>query len=313
MDKKILVGYDGSEPSLRAIDYVGFMFQGRSDVHINVLYLMNPLPSIPEEPDIGMRKKLVQQKERLEKERKEQAEESLERARKSLIKKNIDPANISTETEFQVMGKAGDLLQKAEKESSYDAIAVGRRGLGAFSKMFLGSVSIELVQMEKNIPVIVVGGVQESKKVLVAVDDSRNSLQAVDYVSFILGSDWEVEFTLFSAVPSLKSVLGDGVSCEISDLENCYLTEEERKMNRFFQKAEEIFNKAGVSSSRIKTKIKRKSFNIAKDIQKEAISGNYGSIILGRRGKSGLKSLVMGRVSLKTLALIEDRAIWIVG
>ncbi len=313
MEKRVLVGFDGSERSLRAVDYAGYMFHGRTDIHITVLYLMNSLPPIPSEPDMRLRKKLHQQKERLEKDRKKQAKKLLERARESLLRKNVPEERFEVRAEFQKRVKAKDLLTIAEKGNAYDIVIVGRRGLGAFSKMFIGSVSIELVQMQKEIPVGVVGNVVESRKVLIAVDDSDNSLQAVDYASFILGNDPEVEFTLFSALPSIQALVGNGITCEIGDLDQCYTSSEEREMNEFFRKAEKVFKEAGVEGSRIKTKIKSKSFNVAKDIYEEATTGGYGTVVLGRKGKAGIKSIVMGSVSLKSLALIEDRAVWIVG
>ena len=313
MQNKILVGFDGSESSMKAIDYVGFLFQGRTDVLINILHLMNPLPEIPEESDLSLRKKLNEQKERLEKERKVKAQEMLTRAKEVLLRKNFSEENVIIETDFRVIGKARDLLQKAEKESAYDVVAVGRRGLGMFSKMVMGSVSTEIVQLDKTIPVMVVGGLVPSKKVLISVDDSRNSLRAVDYASFILGKDWDIDFTLFSALPTIENVLGEDLTCQIDALDECYLADEEKRMNDFFAKAKEVFQKAGVSSSRVKTKLKKKSRNVANDIRDEVINGNYGTVILGRGGQSGLKSFFMGSVSLKTLALIEDRGLWIVG
>ena len=313
MEKRILIGFDGSERSLRAVDYVGFMFKDREDVLIEVLYLMSPLPPIPKEPNISLRRKLYQQKERLEKERRKKAEEILERAKDVLIRKGIPEARISVESEFRKVGKARDLLTRAEKGHSFDAVVVGRRGLGTITKMFAGSVSIELVEMPKEIPVVVVGNLVEKKKVLIAVDDSENSMRAVDYASFILGNDPEVEFTLFSALPSIQSILGEGISCEIDALEECYQSDEEREMNEFFGRASEVFAKAGVPRERVKTKIKKKSFNVAKDIFEEARKGGYGTVVLGRKGKTGIKSIVIGSVSLKSLALIEDRAVWIVG
>ena len=313
MEKRILVGFDGSERSMRAVDYVGFMFQNRKDIHLTILYLMNPLPALPKEQDISLRHKLHQQKERLEKERKERAGAAFKRAKEVLIRKNIPEDRFTVKAEFQKLGKARDLLNIAEKGNSFDAVVVGRRGLGAFTKMFAGSVSIELVRMQKEIPAVVVGNVIESKKVLIAMDDSENSLRAVDYASFILGNDPEVEFTLFSALPSLKTMLGEGISCEINELEKCYQSDEERQMNESFARAEKIFSDAGVEYARIKTKIKKKSFNIAKDIYEEAKRGGCGTVVLGRKGRTGLKGIVMGSVSLKSLALIEDRAVWIVG
>ncbi len=313
MEKRILVGFDGSERSLRAIDYVGFMFHERKDVYISVLYLMTPLPPLPEEKDIFLRRKLHQQKERLEKERREKAQGILKRAKDVLVRKGIPENRFSVETEFQRQGKARDLLSMAEKGHSFDAVIVGRRGLGTFSKMFAGSVSIELVEMQKEIPVVVVGDVIESKKVLIAVDDSENSLRAVDYVSFILGDDPEVEFTLFSALPSIQTLLGEGITCNIDALDECYQSDEEKEMNGFFEKAKDVFTKAGVTRDRLRTKIKKKSFNVSKDISEEVLRGGYGTVVLGRKGKSGLKSIVIGSVSLKTLASIEDRAVWIVG
>jgi nucleotide-binding universal stress UspA family protein len=69
---------------------------------------------------------------------------------------------------------------------------------------------------------------------------------------------------------------------------------------------------AGLSESRIRTKIVEGSRSAANDILEEARSNDYGTIVQGRRGLSGVKEFFMGSVSTKVLQNISAMALWIV-
>jgi nucleotide-binding universal stress UspA family protein len=50
----------------------------------------------------------------------------------------------------------------------------------------------------------------------------------------------------------------------------------------------------------------------AEAIVKEAREGDYGTIVLGRRGLSKVQEFLLGRVSNKVINIIRRRALWIV-
>jgi nucleotide-binding universal stress UspA family protein len=70
-------------------------------------------------------------------------------------------------------------------------------------------------------------------------------------------------------------------------------------------KAKDLLLKAGFKKEKITLKVQAKKKGIARDIVAEAESG-YDTIVMGRRGLSGIKEFVMGSVSQKVLHSIKD-------
>lgn len=69
---------------------------------------------------------------------------------------------------------------------------------------------------------------------------------------------------------------------------------------------------AGVNASRISVKHTLQSRTRAGDILKEAKEGNYGTIVMGRRGLSKVHEFFLGRVTTKVLHRAAGFALWIV-
>jgi nucleotide-binding universal stress UspA family protein len=54
------------------------------------------------------------------------------------------------------------------------------------------------------------------------------------------------------------------------------------------------------------------SGSVASDILQEARASGCGSVVLGRRGLTGLKEFIMGSVTAKVLQASTGLAVWIV-
>lgn len=152
-------------------------------------------------------------------------------------------------------------------------------------------------------------------KVLVALDDSENAARAVDYVSKNFSPDHEV--TLLSVMPDTQML------CNINSPEltpyfwsqrNVFCSLEDKKkelMQAAADRAKEVLLKAGFKKEKVTVKVQAKKKGIARDIVAEAESG-FDTIVMGRRGLSGIKEFVMGSVSQKVLHSIKDLSIVIV-
>ncbi|MGD8436046.1 MAG: universal stress protein, partial [Syntrophobacterales bacterium] len=80
----------------------------------------------------------------------------------------------------------------------------------------------------------------------------------------------------------------------------------------YMKKANEMLLEAGIPEAQIKTKVVDGSRDAASDILKEAKSNDYGTVVLGRRGHSGVKEFFMGSVTSKVLQDFAGRAVWLV-
>ncbi|NVM22616.1 MAG: universal stress protein [Desulfobacterales bacterium] len=154
-----------------------------------------------------------------------------------------------------------------------------------------------------------------SKKILIALDNSKNSLKAVKYVASSLRPTATV--TMFSVLPEAMA------ACELggpshplleANIETfCTIDEaKESAVQGFMEEAKKVLVKAGFPSKDVYIKVRKKKAGIARHILKEAQAGKYDTLVMGRRGLSGIKEFVFGSVSNKVLHLAKNFSIIIV-
>ena len=175
----------------------------------------------------------------------------------------------------------------------------------------MGEVSSKLLEYCRVCPVWIVEGKVKSNRVMIAIDSSDNALRAVDHTGFILaGTDNPV--TLFHTMRHLRRFVPQEILEEAPELEELWKTKAGKDIEPFMKKAKEILLKAGLNASQITTKVVDGSRSAANDIVEEARNKDYGTIVMGRRGLSGMKEFFMGSVSAKVLQNSAGMAVWIV-
>jgi nucleotide-binding universal stress UspA family protein len=307
--KKLLIAVDGSAQSLNAVRYVAENF-APVKLQVNLMYVM---PTAPEtfwdlEKDaffmLMMKSKYAQWK----REAKKGAKGFLDDARNVLVKANVHEQQVGVILRERKVGIARDIIEESKK--GYDAVVLGRRGSSKLEDIFLGSLSHKIVERIANTPIWVIGGGIRSNKMLLAVDDSENSRKAVEYVgTFACGT--EVELGLYYVVRSFGLGFLEDFSMREEVIED-FVEEAESNVQRMFRSYRERLEKAGVAPARISTKHTLQSLSRSVDIIREAKDGDYGTIVMGRRGLSKVHEFLMGRVTNKVLSRAEGFAIWIV-
>jgi len=153
-------------------------------------------------------------------------------------------------------------------------------------------------------------------KILVAVDESKSSLKAIRYVAETMKC--EMEITLLSILPDATAACGlDSPSLVPLFKENreafCSIEDAKREhVHTFINQARQALVMAGFSPKNVKLKMRKKKKGIAQDIMKEARDGGYDTIVIGRRGLSGIKEFLMGSVSNKVVHSAEEMAVIVV-
>ncbi len=142
------------------------------------------------------------------------------------------------------------------------------------------------------------------QKVLIAFDDSENAMRAAQFVAEAYKPEHEI--TLFSVVPDAAAVC-DMNSPELTPYflaqRDTFCTMEDMKKDLLIQasqKAKDLLVEAGLDESKITIKIEAKKEGIARDIVTEARSG-YDTVVMGKRGISGIKDFLLGSISQKVL------------
>jgi nucleotide-binding universal stress UspA family protein len=305
-----LIAVDGSQQSHEAVSYVALNLRP-TDLRVNLMYI---IPSVPEPLGDFERAGFFKKKMRTrhgEWERSEQktAQEFLHKTRNLLLRANFREDDVRVILQKRQVGIARDIITEGSR--SYDAVVVGRRGLSKLGDIFLGSVSYKIVQGIENTPVWVVGGDIRSKKMLLAVDGSENSRKALDYAAAFAAAN-DAEVTLFSVVREFRLDFLDVSTPRGAEIEMRIVEELERDVQGMFSSYKRRLERSGVNRDLISRKYTLQSRTRAGDILKEAKEGNYGTIVMGRRGLSKVHEFFLGRVTTKVLHRAADFALWIV-
>lgn len=148
------------------------------------------------------------------------------------------------------------------------------------------------------------------QKILIALDGSEDTSKIIKYVSDIIHDDDEV--TLYSVVPMISA------ACDMTDPsltfffnENkaafCALEDEKKKLlKKTMEDIRATLLKAGILKETIHIKIETQEKNIAIQILDKAKDGHFQTIVIGKRGLSRIKELIMGSVSHKVVQLARE-------
>jgi nucleotide-binding universal stress UspA family protein len=144
-----------------------------------------------------------------------------------------------------------------------------------------------------------------AKKILIAFDESANSMRAVDFVSNHFAPDAEV--TLMNVLLDTQA-LCDMESPELTPYfkseQSAFCTLEDKKkevVSQAMQEARRCLVNCGFAADKVQTKTVVREKGVARDIIKEAQSGGYSLVVLGKEGLSGIKEFFLGSVSQKII------------
>lgn len=152
------------------------------------------------------------------------------------------------------------------------------------------------------------------KKALIAVDGSRNSRRAVEYAASVLprlgGCDAHL-LALAATIAEESDELDSGAAEP-----ELHGDEDHRRefdlLRVALEEASELLRKAGVPAERIQSRIRAMHISKAQDIVDEARAEGCDTIILGRRGSSRIRALLLGSVSAEVLHKSSGLTVWIV-
>jgi len=193
-------------------------------------------------------------------------------------------------------GKIGEEIIRLADEGGYDSIVMGRRGLSPVKGLLLGSVTRQVLSLAQRMTVFVVS--QEAvfnpdcpiSPLLLPVDGSEPSLAAVRQGA-TLARRWEhcqPNLTLLHVVDFVKV----GASL------NTGTTQLVKEGEAVLASGRQILQEAGLKGPLADKLLVGHPSRI---IAEEAEEGHYALILMGARGLSSLKQLLLGSVSSDVL------------
>ncbi|MBW1897092.1 MAG: universal stress protein [Deltaproteobacteria bacterium] len=313
MEKRILVCTDGSPASRDALEYIGSLLGKGAEVKVDLLHILPDVPPLFLEPGENMAEMVQLQdfSERVQEENRQKASRIMDEARRILTDAGMAPANIFPLIREPSMRVAQDILD-IEQEQAHDAIVLGRHGVSALEEFFMGSVTLKVLHHAKGLPVCVVHGKTDSRRLLVPVVSSPNSKRVLDHVAWLASKAGLLEVTVLHVVlpliPGEMTSMWTGLGEMETTVEQRVLADAEDMLSQ----AKTYLIEHGVPAFAIETRLDDRAANVGGSILKQAREGGYGSIIIGRRGISRAKQFLFGSVSNKVVQHAKDMAVWVI-
>ena len=301
---KILLPVDGSENATRAVEFTGCLgsLMGKSLSGVALLYVM-PGSYLGKHSDYkDFRSEIIKQSDAIKKIRAQHIEKDIKPfldASEKILKDEGIEINIE---ELVVDGDPSSEIVRIADEGNYSTIMMARKK-HKDAKDFLTGVTNRAVHAASKHTVYIVGldvlidQACPIPKILVPVDGSRYSMKGVDHAACLAST-----FSGSISGITLLKVINVDRSEETENLK--------KEARQILKDAKNVFSQAGVSEGLITTKLI--IGKPADEIIKETEGEHYNLIILGRKGRSAIKELILGGVSTKVLQRCPNQTIAIV-
>jgi nucleotide-binding universal stress UspA family protein len=309
MQKEIMIAVDDSRHSKIAVGYAVDIYPALKDVKFTVLHVQ---PTISQYllDEAKSKPHAYAELEKVNRKNAESAQLLLDKYKTQMVAAGIAEKNLQLKTQPRLLGVAKDILE-ASMAGQFDALILGRRGLSGLQDMFIGSVSANIVDNSMDTPIWLVDEEGPSQDIMVAVDGSENSFKAVDHLAFIIGGNTDVKILFFHVRPRLRDFCPvDFEDSNSEALEEIIRQGDQQCIDQFFSHAKNRLNKAGIQENQISFKASEGAFRVGKAVLDEYRQGNFGTLVVGRRGMN--KKYFTGSVSRYLVNQFSNGALWVV-
>lgn len=159
------------------------------------------------------------------------------------------------------------------------------------------------------------GNAVRKKKILIAVDGSEQSFDAVRYVSRALPAD-RMEILLFHVLTRVPESFWDlekepAYHYRIVNVRG-WEQEQSSLIQEFMEQSCRLLLDAGVPQDAVTVRVQDRKVGIPQDIISES-QKSYDAVVVGRRGLSELKDFVLGSVATRLVEKLAHVPVWVVG
>lgn len=170
---------------------------------------------------------------------------------------------------------ARELLQELER-GAYDLLIIGHRERQNVKKLFLGSVSSQVVE-HASVSVLVVKQLLGPSRILFCTDGSRYAEEAIRFGGELMA--------------------GIGCPAEVLNVSPWMFDHCERVAQGIAERGAKILSDLGVEVA-VKFRLGK---DVVKEISKEIKEGKFDLVVAGSRGISGVTRLLLGSITLKLI------------
>jgi nucleotide-binding universal stress UspA family protein len=310
MEKKLLIALDASIYSSNTLHYLEQLFAHLDDIRLHLLTVITCNPSEASSEWLD-ELELMNTLSNEEQKRCVAAKKFLHKTVERLRRNGIAPEQVTTEVKISTANPATEVLNIARK-GMFDALVIGRRGVSRLEELIMGSVSSTMFEKCHDVPIWIIDGIVDSRKFLVPVDGSHYTLNAVDHLCFMLKDNPYAEVTLFHSASMFaqKQDLSMRYCNRLLSREWCQ--KHSHADDLYFLAPRQMLINSGFPLDRIHRHETKKGMYPSRQIVRQALIDDFGTIVIGRRDKEIVKG-VFGSVTEKVVAMSVNTAVWVVG
>jgi len=155
----------------------------------------------------------------------------------------------------------------------------------------------------------------EKRRLLMALDGSEQSFEAVRYASQVLPPE-KLKVVLFHVRSKIPESFWDieknpSFRHRLAPVA-AWAMQQEKAMEEFMERSRQLLVDRGIPQEAVDVRIKDREVGIARDIAREA-QKDYDAVVVGRWGMSKIKDLVWGGIANKLVGHLVQSPLWVVG
>lgn len=150
--------------------------------------------------------------------------------------------------------------------------------------------------------------------VLIALDGSKSSTQALEYAVGLTGIVSDLKMVLMTVMPQTPPLYKAEAKTDGAMLARLRKLEQvnKKKGREILDKARDYLVEKNISPDRIEVRLVSRMNGLAKDLVNQAELGHFDSLILGRRGLTRAQEVFMGSVSNQVIQHAANVPLWII-
>lgn len=304
-EQKLLFGIDNSMFARDAVAAAGSLLKNNKSLNITISHGIAE-PNIPFLEKVRLSPETVDRCLQLWS---TEQKKVLQRAKETLINVGFNPDRVATFYEEKCKDPAISMLNLANREG-FETIALARWGATAPEQNLMGPVTYKLISMAYNLSIWIIDPRISSHDVLVTIVGADISRRVMEHTVRYFAHLKESRFTLFHVIPTIPPQF---YTISYWDYVRDLSLEDRQenmaqRMKEYLDKAKNIAEegkrrliKAGVPEQNVAIKFQAQREGIARDILAELEEGNYGILVLGRKGFRDISQFGLGSKANKLL------------